>query len=432
MSLTAIVLASIAFVALNALFVAAEFALIGAPRLTLERRGAAGDTIARRVSQIVSNPRRQDRYLATAQLGITVASLALGMFGEHSLATYLTTTFDWVGPATAAVGSLALLTVAHIVVGEMLPKGIALQRPIEVARWAYWPMQITLILLYPLVVTLNAFANASLRLVGVRRKVNPHEHVYTPEELQLIVEESKQGGTLAGESGRILQELLEFDDLTAAQAMVPRVRVIGIPVGSTPEEVRRIVREQRRTRYPVFDGSLDQVIGMVHAKDLLRAMLRDEPVSASHARRVPVVPETATLDVVLKTMQQAHAHMALVVDEYGGTAGIISLEDLFEEVVGEIEEGLPKRRELAPQPDGSARVAGTLRLGELGHHFDVDLEHEEVESVSGLILALLDRLPAVGDVIEYQQIRLEVLETSGRGVREALATLIPDNRTGRS
>lgn len=425
MSLAAILIATIAFVALNALFVAAEFALIGAPRLTLERRAAAGDTLAGRVADVVSTPRKQDRYLATAQLGITVASLGLGMFGEHSLAAYLTGTFAIISAAVATTIALTLLTIAHIVVGEMLPKGIALQKPIEVARWAYWPMQITLVVLYPLVVTLNAFANASLRLVGVRRQENAHEQVYTPEELQLIVEESERGGTLAGESGRILQELLEFGDLTAAQSMVPRVRVIGIPIGSTPADVRRIVREHRRTRYPVFDGSLDQVVGMVHAKDLLRAMLRDEPIAAGHARRVPVVPETATLDGVLKTMQQTHAHMALVIDEHGGTAGIISLEDLFEEVVGEIEEGQPKRREIEPQPDGSARVAGTLRLGELGHHFDLDLEHDEVESVSGLILAQLDRLPAVGDIVEYERVRLQVTETSGRGVKEAVATLIP-------
>lgn len=424
MSLTAIVFASLIFLAFNALFVAAEFALIGASRLTLERRAADGDTLAARVAGTVSTARRQDRYLATAQLGITLASLGLGMFGEHALADYLRHNVVFIGAAAATAISLTLLTIAHIVLGEMLPKGIALQRPIDVARWAHWPMQATLIVLYPFVVTLNAFANASLRLIGVRREQNTHEQIYTPEELQLIVEESERGGTIGGESGRILQELLEFGELTAAQAMVPRVRVIGVPVGSTPEDVRRLVREHRRTRYPVYDGDLDHVVGMLHAKDLLRAMLRSEPVTVAQTRRIPVVPETATLDVVLKTMQQAHAHIALVVDEYGGTAGILSLEDLFEEVVGEIEEGQPKVRELEPLADGSVRVSGTLRLGELGRHFGIDLEHEDVESVSGLILAQLDRLPAVGDVVEYDRIRLEVTGTSGRGVKEARASLV--------
>jgi len=420
---------SLVIVLINGLFVAAEFALIGASRMTLERQASAGDRLARRVLQVVSSTRRQDRYLATAQLGITLASLGLGMYGEHALALYLTDNV----PALAAIGgaaaataiSLLILTSAHIVIGEMLPKGMALQRPIVVGKWAYWPMFVALALLYPLVVSLNALANFSLSLLGIKRQQNAHEQLYTPEELQMIVEESDKGGTLLGESGKLLQELFEFGDLTASQVMVPRVRVIGIPLGTTPEELRRIARTHRRTRYPVYDGDLDQTVGMMHAKDLLQCMLRGESVTAARTRRIPMVPETATLDRVLETMQQTQAHLALVVDEHGGTAGILSLEDLFEEVVGEIDEGQPSAPELVKEADGSLRVAGTLRLEELGQQFDIDLEHEEVDSVSGLAMALLDRLPVTGDVVEYGRIRLEVTDTSGRGVREARVWLLP-------
>ena len=419
-TLTGIVVASLAFVLLNALFVAAEFALIGASRMTLERMSGGGDRLARHVLRVVSTPRRQDRYLATAQLGITLASLGLGMFGEHALATYLV---DHVaalaaigGAAAATLLSLCLLTVAHIVIGEMLPKGLALQNPVGVAKLAHWPMYVSLLLFYPFVVVLNGFANLSLRLVGVRRQQNTHEQIYSPEELQLIVEESEKGGTLQAESGRLLQELFEFGDLTASHAMVPRVRVIGIPVGTGPDELRVIAQTHRRTRYPVYEHDLDQIIGMVHVKDLLQCILRGEAVTAARTRRMPVVPETATLDVVLETMQQAHAHLALVVDEHGGTAGIISLEDLFEEVVGELDEGSPSAPETTKETDGSLRVAGTLRLEELGQQFDLELEHEDVESVSGLVLALLDRLPTVGDAVQYGRIRLEVTAMSGRGV----------------
>jgi CBS domain containing-hemolysin-like protein len=410
-------------VLLNALFVAAEFALIGAPRMTLERLSTSGDRLARHVLRVVSTARRQDRYLATAQLGITLASLGLGMFGEHALAAWLTDTVPTMavigGAATATGLSLGLLTIAHIVLGEMLPKGMALQNPIRVAKLAYWPMYVSLILLYPFVVALNGIANLTLRLVGVRRQQNVHEQLYSPEELQLIVEESEKGGTLLGESGRILQELFEFGDLTASQSMVPRVRVVGIPVGASPDEVRRIVRTHRRTRYPVYEDDLDHIIGMMHAKDLLRLMLRDESVTAAATRRMPVVPETATLDAVLETMQQAHAHLALVIDEHGGTAGILSLEDLFEEVVGDIDEGRPTAPDVVRLEDGSLQVAGTLRLEELGQQFDLDLEHDDVDSVSGLIMALLDRLPSTGDAVEYGRFRLEVTATSGRGVSEA-------------
>lgn len=429
MSLTAILLATLAFVALNALFVAAEFALIGAPRTTLEHLSASGDRMARQVLRVVSTARRQDRYLATAQLGITLASLGLGMFGEHALADWLAVNVPSIaamgGVTAAAAVSLGVLTVAHIVVGEMLPKGMALQNPIRIAKWAHWPMYTSLVVLYPFVVVLNGFATGVLRLFGVRRQDNQQEHVYSPEELQIIVEESEKGGTLAGESGKILQELLEFGDLTASQVMVPRVRVIGIAVETGPDELRRIVHTHRRTRYPVYEGDLDHTVGMVHVKDLLQCLIRDEAVTAARTRRLPVVPETATLDHVLGTMQDAHAHMALVIDEHGGTAGILSLEDLFEEVVGEIDEGQPVAPELVRESDGSVRAAGTVRLEELGKQFDIDLEHEDVDSVAGLVMARLDRLPVVGDTVEYARFHIEVTATSGRGVSQVRARLLP-------
>ncbi|HEU4612498.1 MAG TPA: hemolysin family protein, partial [Kofleriaceae bacterium] len=409
MSLLVVLAVVAVLLALNALFVAAEFALIAAPRTSVERKATEGDRTAARVLDVMSSPADQDRYIATAQLGITLASLGLGMYGEHALANMLE---HWLGglsiASEAAIGaglSLAILTVAHITVGEMLPKGLALQNPERVVRAAYWPMRATLLALYPFVTLSNAVARLTLRLMGVRRSQNVREQVYTPEELQLIVEESERGGALRGESGRIVRELLEFGDLTASQVMVPRVRVVGVPVGATPAVMRQIVLQHRRTRYAVYEGDLDHVVGMVHAKDLLRRLIEDEPLAASHARRVPVVPETASLDAVLDALQRAHAHMAVVIDEHGGTAGIVSLEDLFEEVVGEIDEGVPVSAPVTPLADGSARVAGTARLDEVGQHFDLRLEHEEVESVSGVVLAVLGRPPVVGDVVEYGGLR---------------------------
>jgi CBS domain containing-hemolysin-like protein len=430
MTLAVILGVSFVIVVVNGIFVAAEFALIGASRPTLERRAAGGDRLAGRVLAIVSTVRHQDRYVATAQLGITVASLGLGMYGEHSLAVYLTEhvpAMTYVGGAAAATGlSLLILTSAHIVIGEMLPKGLALQNPVLVARWAHWPMFTALVVFAPFVLLLNAVANVSLRLVGIRREANKHEQLYTSEELQMIVEESEKGGQLLGESGRILQELFEFGERTAAQAMVPRVKIIGIRVGTSPDELRDIVRIHRRTRYPVFDGSLDEIVGMVHAKDLLQCMLRGEALTQARARRVPLVPESATLDTVLETMQQAHAHLAVVVDEHGGTAGIITLEDLFEEVVGEIDEGAPTSPLVTEEPGGTLRVPGTMRIEELGQQLELELEHEDVESVGGLIFARLDRLPVVGDSVEYGRVRLEVLRMSGRGVSEVRVSVQPE------
>ena len=423
----------LALLVANALFVAAEFAIIGAPRSAVEHQARSGDRLSRRLLRVITSPAAQDRYIATAQLGITLASLGLGMYGEHTLAAILERYLPvegWAGflsaHAIASIAAIGVLTYLHIFIGEMVPKAIALSHPERTARLVHVPMQLTLSMLYPFVVGLNAIGNAGLRLVGVRRQGNAQEQLYTPEELQIIVAESERGGALQSESGKLLRELLEFADLSAGQVMVPRVRIAGISVHATAPDLRDIVNRHRRTRYPVYDGDLDHILGMVHSKDLLRRLVTGDTLSAGDIRPMPVVPETAPLDNVLAVMQRAHAHMAVVIDEHGGTAGILSLEDLFEEVVGDIDEGTPAMPALVPEGDGTARAAGTLRLDELGQHFNVDLEHEEVDSVSGLVLARLGRPPVVGDVVDYGRIRLEVTSVRGRGVQEVRARLLAE------
>ena len=428
--MTEVLAISAVLVLVNALFVAAEFALLAAPRPALEHSAATGDRFARKVLDVLRSPSRQDRYVATAQLGISLASLGLGMYGEHRLSDLLEPVVGRVpgigGPALAAAISLTVLTLAHIVFGEMVPKGIALQRPVTVARVTLWPMRITLLALYPFVKLSNGIAILCLRLVGIKRQPNVHEQVYTPEELQLIVEESQEGGALRAESGRLLRELFEFGGLTAGQVMVPRVRIVGIPLGAPPNALRPIVAKHKHTRYAVYDKDLDHIVGMVHVKDLLRKLLQNEPLGPEDVRRMPVVPETAPLDDVLASMRQANAHMTIVIDEHGGTAGILSLEDLFEEVVGELDEGAVAEPPITRNPDGTIRAAGTVRLDELGQFLDLDLVHEEVDSLSGLVLARLGRPPVVRDVVEYGRLRLTVTATSGRGVREVLVSVAPE------
>ena len=429
-----VLLISLALIATNGTFVAAEFALIATPRAALEHRAARGNRTARRILSVLQSSARQDRYIATAQLGITVSSVALGMYGEHALAELLEPRLGEIpvvgAAALAALIALAGLTVAHLVIGEMVPKGVALQRPELVARLTSWPMRLLLVTLYPFVTLSSLVARVTLSALGVRRPERSGDQSYSPEELQIIVEESEQGGAVRKESGRILRELFEFDALTASQAMVPRVRVVGLPVGATPDVIRRTVATHRHTRYPIYHGDLDHVVGMLHAKDLLRRLLLEEPIVASDVRRLPVVPETMVLDDVLTEMQRAGAHLAVVIDEHGGTAGLISLEDIFEEVVGELDEGVPRSPQLVPTEDASTvRAAGTLRLDELGQHFHLDVSHPEVDSVSGLVLALLDRPPVVGDVVEYRRLRIDVTATHGHGVRGARVTLLPDDET---
>jgi magnesium and cobalt exporter, CNNM family len=418
------------FLILNGLFVAAEFALISAPRAAIEHRASQGDRLATRILALVTTPSQQDRYIATSQLGITVASIGLGMFAEHDIAA-------WVGrrlavPAAwhfitahgiATFAAVAALTFADIVIGEMVPKSLALQHADRLTRVVYWPMRAASAVLLPLVAILNVVGRGCLALVGVRRTSNAHEQFHTPEELRLVIEESERGGALRAEAGHLLKELFEFGDLTAGQVMVPRVRVVGLPVGASAGDLRAILTQHRHTRFPVFDGDLDHIVGMLHVKDLLRRVIANEGITVQDARPIPVIPDTQPLDDVLTTMQRAHAHMAVVIDEHGGTAGIVSIEDLVEEVVGDIDDGGPQVAPIVISPDGSVRAAGTVRLDELSQAIGASIEHEDVDSVSGLVLARLGRPPRVGDVVDYGRLRLVVTATAGRGVQEVRATL---------
>jgi CBS domain containing-hemolysin-like protein len=431
MTLAVILVVVAVFLFVNAFYVAAEFALVGAPKAAIEHRAGEGDRLAERLMTLMESSRLQDRYIATAQFGITVASLGLGMFGEHELADYLGPHLGWLGSlrwisahGLASVIAVGVLTCGHIVFGEMLPKSIALQHTERVARWLYWPMRFSWFAAFPLVWTFSRIGAITLRVLGIKRSAQTEDQLHTADELRMIVEESEEGGAIRAESGRLLGELFEFGDLTASQVMVPRVRVVGVPIGATTDDLRALLLAKLYTRYPVYDADLDHIVGMLHVKDLLRRILANEPVSASDIRPIPVVPETAPLDGVLAVMRRANANMAIVIDEHGGTAGTVSLEDLAEEVVGEIAEDASEIPSLLEEAPGVWRVAGTARIDEVGQKYDLELEHEDVDSVSGLVLERLGRPPIVGDVVDFEQLRFEVLSVEGRGVREARVSVI--------
>jgi CBS domain containing-hemolysin-like protein len=420
---------------LNALFVAAEFAIVGAPRAAIERRAAEGDAIARVVSGILRDPRRQDRYIATAQLGITIASLGLGMYGEHVLAEWIGHWLEGLGPlkapaahTLASILAVAILTYFHIVVGEMIPKSLALQSA-ERAAIVVTPVMLAIqrVVILP-VMALNGLGNFLLRLAGINRFVASGEHYRTPEELQFIVRESQAGGMLRSESADVVKELLEFGELTAGEVMIPRVRVVGIPAGAPSEEMLRILRKTPHTRYPVYEGSLDNIVGVVHIKDILRRMPNRRALRPSEVREVPFIPETSGMDAVLGAMRRVNSQMAVVMDEHGGTAGVITIEDLFEEVVGEIEEGWVQRPGADRDPAGRLLVPGTMRISEVGEELGLVLEHPEVDTVSGLVLAELDRPPVVGDTVEWDDVRFEVTAVEGHGVGECAVTPLKQRR----
>ncbi|MBI3047530.1 MAG: HlyC/CorC family transporter [Acidobacteria bacterium] len=418
-------------VLVNGLFVTAEFAIVGAPRATVEHMASQGSRLAQLVARTLEDPRRQDRYIATTQVGISVASLGLGMYGEHVLAEWIALRLEpldtarWItAHATASVVAVGLLTYLHIVIGEMVPKALALQRAVS-AVLVVSPLILFLeTALLPVIAGLNAVGNGLLRLFGIRRQSIAAERYHTTEELEYIIEESQEGGMLRGESGQILRELFEFGDLTAGEVMVPRVLLTGIAVGTPPDELRAIVQDKVYTRYPVYAGSLDNIVGSLHIKQVLRHLITNRPVEARDARPLPYVPGPTPLDEVLAVMRRHRAQMAVVMDQHGGTAGLVTIEDLFEEVVGDIEEGHGVTSIVRESPD-RLRARGTVRLQEAGSALGVHLEHPKATTISGLVLLLLGRPAAVGDSITWQNVRIEVTAVAGRGVADALMTRLP-------
>ena len=424
----------VGLLALNALFVAAEFAVVGAPRTAIAQLASGGSLRAKSVAQIQADPVRQDRYIATAQLGITMASLGLGMYGEAKLAVWIASLLafegvpGWLGSHALAGGvALIVLTYFHIVVGEMVPKAVALARSERAVLWLTPFMLAFQLGIYPVVAGLNGIANALLRLLGIERRLGGQP--YTTEELSYLVRESAQGGMLRREAADVVDELLEFGELSAGEIMLPRVRIRGVEVGSSLGDLTQVVTMAPHARYPVYAHDLDHIVGMIHIREIARCVREGTAIRQADIRAIPFVPGSATLDTVLNAMRHANAQMAVVMDEHGGTDGIVTTEDLFEEVIGDIQDpasdALP---ELYVAADGSQRAAGTARVEDLGEVIGRPLEHEEVDTVSGLVLSLLDRPPRVGDRVRYEGIELEVLAVTGLGVGECRVEVVGEGR----
>ena len=436
-----VLLVVLALVVLNGLFVAAEFAIIGAPRAAIASQAESGDRRAVQITAILDDPVRLDRYVATAQLGITFASLGLGMYGEHALAGFfeqwLTAAgFTGLGVQVTAHGlavvlAIIAITYLHIVLGEMVPKALALSHAVRVALWVTPIMLMIGLALSPLVRALNLTGNTLLHLVGVVRG-RSSQHYLASEELESLARESQQSGLLSEETERIFREIADFSEITAAEAMVPRVHTYGIPLNATDAALREILPRHRHTRYPVYDGDLDHIVGTVHIKDLLKLLHDRSGLVPAAMRKTAYVPETATLDDVLIAMERRRNQMIVVMDEHGGTAGILTIEDICAEAVGDIEEGADDIPDVLPFGLDRFQVQGSARLGMVGALVGRELDHPAVDSVSGLILSELGRPPRLGDRVRWNGLNFEVISLHGHGVRQAVVSLIDDESAGGS
>ena len=398
-------------VLLNGFFVAAEFALVKVRPTQLEPYVQEGMRRARLARHMV---RHLDAYLSATQLGITLASLALGMVGEPAFAWIVTplvrpftTDADIVHSVSLTV-SFLVITMLHIVLGELAPKSLAIRKSEGTSLWVAIPLYFFYKVTFPAIWLLNRTANALLKLIGIA-PVSEGEGGHDEEELRLLLA-SSHASHVSKHKRELLDNIFELSHRMARQIMVPRQDVIYLTTTRPLAENLRIARRSGHTRFPLCEGGLDHVIGLIHIKDIFR---RERPVTSLKdvAREIAFVPETLELDRLLKRMRTERFHLAAVIDEYGGVSGIVTLETVIEEIVGQIQDEFDvETPELLETEEGVYEVSGGMLVEDLEQALDVELSDRDEDTIGGVVLSELGRAPAVGDKIELGPVSMEVLE----------------------
>jgi CBS domain containing-hemolysin-like protein len=421
---------------LNGLFVGAEFAIVGAPRTRINQRAEQGSKPAKKILKILRDPDRQNQYIATAQVGITIASLGLGMYGEHTIAEWLIPPLEHLGFISVAIAhsiaviiSIGLLTYLHVVIGEMVPKTLALQSAEETVIRLSTPMTIAERLFYPIVWVLNNIGNLILKLIGIP-PAEAGTRLMSPEELEFVVEESFEGGLLEANEQLFIENIFDLSERTVGQVMTPRNRITGIRTTMDQKTVNMRACHARFTRLPVYDDDLDHIIGILHIKDLARLQVNPtKEFNLTDLIRQPIyVPESLSLEDMLVRFRREGFQMSIVIDEFGGTAGLVTIEDIVEEVVGEILDEFDQ--EIMPiQQIGNRqlRVRGDLLIDELNQLHDLKIAHPDADTVGGLLMANLGRIVKPGDKIKLNDIVMEVETVKGLVV-QTVFVFLPDRQ----
>ncbi len=434
----------------NSFFVASEFALVSVRKTRIDQLAAEGNSAAAVVQRAV---RDLDRYIAATQVGITIASLLLGGFGERALEPLLTPLFswmpdEWLGITRAGLAAgfaYFIMTALHVIIGELMPKSIALQKPDITALWIGRPMLFFAIIFSPLTWLLNGIGNFLLRLIGFH-PAEGHSQVHSPEELDMLFTESHEGGEINRTEFEILHRVVRFSDTTARAVMVPRLEMQALPVGITRSALTDFLQGRPHTRIPVYQDSLDEIIGIVNSKDLehlinrelsqeleqLKTVFSDQnggqhaldgmdgadgsqPADEKTLDLRPLVfeaafvPETLRVDRLLTDFKKRRQQIAIVVDEYGGTAGLITLADLLEQVFGDMpDEADETEPDILKRPDGRIQLAGRVTIDEVNELFGFGFRSDEAETMAGLVLNALGRIASVGDEVEINGFHMRV------------------------
>jgi CBS domain containing-hemolysin-like protein len=405
----------------NAFFVAAELSLVSARRSRIDALAARGDKSAKLVQETANEI---PRYLSVVQLGVTLASLALGWAGEATIASLIGAVLSRLGVGDAAVLShatatviVAFITISFlvIVIGELVPKSIAYANPEATSRWLVRPLRWFAKVARPFTWLLNGAAAALLRVLGVKQ-VQDSYRAHSPEELRLLVAQTRAHGMLNESDAQMLAGVFDFHQKKARDVMRPRTEIVAIPVTSTQDEVWELVRQERYSRYPVYGEDLDDMIGVFLAKDLWLYTGTEPFALKSFVREALYIPDTRAAERVLDDLRKTRAHMAIVLDEFGGTAGIVTMEDLVEEVIGDIADEYDVAQREALEMNGVLELSGSLSLIDVRSDHGIRIPEGSWSTLGGYVFSRIGRVPRVGDRVPFSGGELEVVAMDSRRV----------------
>jgi len=414
----------------NGFFVASEFALVKIRQTRLMQLSNEGDKNAKIALKATKD---LDKYLAATQLGITIASIGIGWLAEPALATLFLPLFDfipWIEVQSATAHTIAitvafvLITLLHVVIGELMPKSIALQYTEKTALLVARPMNFATTIFSPFIWILNGIGNALLKLIHVEPAPSKG---HSTEELNILIDKSFDDGEINETEKDMIQNVFKFSDLTAKQVMVPRTDITCIPIDITMDELNKITCETQYTRYPVYENDLDNVIGILHIKDIYASSLSGEFDIQKILRKPMLVPETVNVDRLLLDFKKQQNQIAIVIDEFGGTSGIITLEDILEEIFGEVQDEFDSDEEedLIKISENCYEVNAMMRTDELSEVLDVNIEDEDVDTIGGFVVKQLGRLAEQNDIVVYENLEFVVKEISKTRIEKLKVTVIP-------
>ncbi len=421
----------------NGFFVASEFAMVKVRKTRIEQLVKEGNGIAKIALEAIKD---LDKFIAAVQLGVTISSIGLGWVGESTLARIIEPIFEFLPGAGQTIAThtvsvsaaFALITFLHVVIGELIPKSIALEYTEKTALIVAKPMQMITFVFNPFIWVLNGFGNWVLKLLHI-----PHSHkaslVHSTEELDMLVNASYDGGVLNETEKDMLHNVFKFSDLTAKQVMIPRTDMICIPKDMSIEELNNLAAENQYTRYPVYEEDIDHIIGLVHVKDLFLLSIKDEVCPVEKILRpVLMVPETITMDNLVLEFKKRKGQMAIVVDEFGGTSGLVTLEDVLEEIFGEVQDEFDEEEEIDIKevaPDTYLTNA-MMRVDEFAEFFNMDeedIDDEDVDTIGGLVVKQLGRLAQVNDKVTIHNLKFIVKEIDGARINKLI--IIKEQKT---